>query len=193
MERLNMRKWMTANTVEVLGVFVFLLGNGFYFFFAKRSIDNFSFYWDVSTFTMLAGGVFILLGLIGLYCRIFSLLDSSCGDVKGRRSVGVMLVLLIIPFVIPVIFHYPYIPINENIIVKEFGCGCPNIDGSAKYFDANVYNLIVWLVVLFVSGIFWFNGICRINNYWVRFWVTIVGTAILPLLPARFYILWVWM
>jgi hypothetical protein len=34
-------------------------------------------------------------------------------------------VLLIVPFLVPLLLHCVYQPVNEAWTVKRFGCGCP--------------------------------------------------------------------
>jgi hypothetical protein len=63
--------------------------------------------------------------------------------------------LLILPFVVPFVFHALYQPINAAWTVERFGCGCPNIRGEFRAFNANHFNLILWCGVAMVCGLSW--------------------------------------
>jgi hypothetical protein len=64
--------------------------------------------------------------------------------------------LLILPFVVPLLFHRLYQPVNEAWTVKRFGCGCPPVtDVDAFRFNANHFNMIIWLVIMFACGASW--------------------------------------
>ncbi|MFT3788750.1 MAG: hypothetical protein QM770_21705 [Tepidisphaeraceae bacterium] len=63
--------------------------------------------------------------------------------------------LLIVPFIAPFLFHALYESINRNWTVEQFGCGCPNIRGEFRRFNANDFNLIVWSVVWCICGTLW--------------------------------------
>lgn len=65
-------------------------------------------------------------------------------------------VMLIVPFVLPLIFHRLYQPLNESWTVKRFGCGCPPLrDTGGFHFNANDFNLIIWLVIAVICGMSW--------------------------------------
>ncbi len=66
-------------------------------------------------------------------------------------------VLLILPFVVPFVFHALYQPINAAWTVKRFGCGCPPVTANPDdwFFNANYFNLILWCGVAAACGISW--------------------------------------
>jgi hypothetical protein len=64
--------------------------------------------------------------------------------------------LLIIPFIVPFVFHAFYQPINEAWTVERFGCGCPPIRNAGAFrFNANYFNLVLWCGVALVCGLSW--------------------------------------
>ena len=64
--------------------------------------------------------------------------------------------LLILPFIIPFVFHTVYQPINATWTVQRFGCGCPPLrDPDALRFNANHFNLILWCAVATACGLSW--------------------------------------
>jgi hypothetical protein len=74
-------------------------------------------------------------------------------------------VCLALPFVSPFVVHALYQPINERWTVKQFGCGCPPLDGSWR-FNANHFNTILWAGVALSATVAW-------------------GIALRPEFPAR--------
>ena len=77
----------------------------------------------------------------------------------GRRA------LLVLPFVSPFLVHHLYQPINARWTLKQFGCGCPPLDGRWR-FNANDFNLILWIGVALAAVVAW-------------------GLALRPEFPAR--------
>lgn len=103
--------------------------------------------------------------------------------------------LLPIPFLVPVAFHFAYQPINESWTVKRFGCGCPALDGSFR-FNANDVNSLLWLGILAVCIVGWVSIVSRLFVHDLDKWrvqVMIIGILGLVLLSARMWALEGWL
>jgi hypothetical protein len=57
---------------------------------------------------------------------------------------------VIVPIAIPIVFDFFYENINSNWTVVTFGCGCPDLAGNYRAFNANHFNMVLWSVVLSV-------------------------------------------
>ena len=134
---------------ECVGAIIFVLGAIFYFSYAakiaptnekisKEIAEKIFFYWNVSAVIMLIGGLFVLLGLVSLGIKIvIEILKHEKENTALGFSIVKITVMSVVPFVIPMIFYYIYQPVNENVIVKHFGCGCPRlVDGRYNYFGS---------------------------------------------------------
>jgi hypothetical protein len=75
---------------------------------------------------------------------------DTAKDISMRRA------LLLIPLVIPIVFHRLYEPINRRWTVEVFGCGCPPMAGG-RHFNANDFNLIVWIAIALGCGVMWWR------------------------------------
>jgi hypothetical protein len=67
------------------------------------------------------------------------------------------LLALIPPFIVPFFFHWLYQPVNASWTVKQFGCGCPPVVAprSGWQFNANHFNLIIWLLLFAACALSW--------------------------------------
>lgn len=67
--------------------------------------------------------------------------------------------LLLLPFVVPFLFHAAYQPVNVAWTVRRFGCGCPPVTAPgaspAWHFNANDFNLLLWCGVAGACGLSW--------------------------------------
>jgi len=64
--------------------------------------------------------------------------------------------LIVLPFTVPFVLHRIYQPINEKWTVKRFGCGCPRVnDTRAWHFNANDFNMIIWIAVMLACTVSW--------------------------------------
>ena len=64
--------------------------------------------------------------------------------------------MLILPFLVPLVFHRLYQPVNEAWTVKRFGCGCPPVqDTGGFHFNANYFNMILWFGIMVACGASW--------------------------------------
>ena len=66
--------------------------------------------------------------------------------------------LVIFPLIFPFAFHALYQPINAAWTVTRFGCGCPPVrDTGAFHFNANHFNMILWLAVSVACALTWWR------------------------------------
>jgi len=64
--------------------------------------------------------------------------------------------LLILPFLVPFVFHRLYQPVNEAWTVKRFGCGCPIVGHEHEFhFNANYFNMVIWCGIVLACGASW--------------------------------------
>ncbi len=94
--------------------------------------------------------------------------------------------LLPISLVAPFVFHAAYQPINESWTVERFGCGCPPLDLSSR-FDANDFNLILWIAVFVICGSMLIWSCLKTKSAW-RYRLI---AMLLPILGLSCAILWV--
>ncbi len=68
--------------------------------------------------------------------------------------------ILISPFLSYAVLIIPYNILNQLVIVKLLGCGCPQIDENGNvienYFNANDFTKIFWLFIAIASTIYAF-------------------------------------
>jgi len=83
-----------------------------------------------------------------------------------KPSVFAML-SLVLPFLLPILFYTVFQPINEHWTVRQFGCGCPSLDGSRHFICRSAP---VWLlglcVIALISGIIQFLADCNQLYTW---------------------------
>ena len=67
---------------------------------------------------------------------------------------------LILPFVVPFVFHWLYQPVNRSWTVKRFGCGCPPMMAppGSWGFNANYFNFYIWVALLAACAISWWSA-----------------------------------
>ena len=58
---------------------------------------------------------------------------------------------IVVPVVVPLVFDYFYKTINREWTVVTFGCGCPDLTGDYRAFNANHFNLIVWFLIFLIG------------------------------------------
>jgi hypothetical protein len=202
-----MKKWAIPIGLEAAGTAVFLSGLLYYIFFVmlpeprpeitKELLEKYLFQKEISTKVMTAGGIFLFIGLITMLAIILTALitkkelsgpvfKSLHTKLNSRVFIFVKYLMLIVPFCVPVLFNFFYQPINRNITVKHFGCGCPNIDGSYG-FDSNDFNMILWMPVLFTSILLWTFLAKQFFKKKTKVWAILGGIYILTLMSLRFY------
>src|SRR5262249_48611703 len=85
---------------------------------------------------------------------------------------------IIVPIVIPLLFDFFYDKINQNWTVVTFGCGCPDLDDNYRAFNANHFNLLIWLGVYFVCGSTTIYSASRIDGSQFGRLILVIGIAI---------------
>ncbi len=152
---------------------------------------------------MTTGGIFLFIGLITMLVIILTTLItkkelgglvfvSLQKKLNPRVFLFVKYLMLIVPFCVPVLFNFFYQPINKNITVKHFGCGCPNLDGSYG-FDSNDFNMILWMPVLFISILLWTLLAKQVFKNKTKVWAILGGIYVLTLMSLRFYGRSIWL
>jgi hypothetical protein len=70
---------------------------------------------------------------------------TPAGEGVGRS------ILLAAPFLAPLVLGLIYAPINASWTIEQFGCGCPVLgpNGVVDTFNANEFNLILWICIFF--------------------------------------------
>ncbi len=101
------------------------------------------------------------------------------------RNLAVALAL-VLPYASPVALYFVYQPINEEWTVKQFGCGCPRLDGT-PHFNANDFNLILVGLVDLFSVPWWLIFTKRIVS--TKRWplVAFVGTFVILMISLRVF------
>jgi hypothetical protein len=118
---------------------------------------------------------------------IVTLIRTRKWRLRDLRYLG-----LATPYFVPAMFDRLYQPINESITVRQFGCGCPPLDGSSG-FNANDFNVILWLVLFAVCTRLW---VCRLERTFpqcdpfARGLVGGAGISLLLLFAAHFLLAW---
>ena len=96
------------------------------------------------------GGLYSTLAFYGITVIIAAVI-AGC-----KRNFIKNIAVLIAPLWTFPILRGPYRWINQQYIVKWFGCGCPVVDelGHEVHFNANQFTGLFWLVVCFgVAGV----------------------------------------
>jgi hypothetical protein len=202
-----MKKWAIPIGFETAGTVVFFSGLLYYIFFVmlpephpeitKELLEKYYFQKEISEKIMITGGIFLFIGLITMLVIILVALitKKELGglifvSLEGKLNSYVLILIkylmLVVPFFIPVLFNFFYQPINKNITVKHFGCGCPSLDGSYG-FDSNDFNYILWMPVLFISILLWTFLAKQVFKNKTKVWVILGGIYILTFLSLRFY------
>ncbi len=91
---------------------------------------------------------------------------------QRKNRIGTIAALLT-PLLLFVILFLPYKLLNGEVIVKVFGCGCPQIDenGEIVYaaFNANDFTALFWIFVsVCVTVISAFLSVGKISKKWLR-------------------------
>jgi hypothetical protein len=211
------KKWGMSIYLEFSGIIFLALGITYYILFAQPSkapqestkelIDTFSFHWNVVVIIIIASGILVFLGLVSLFFRLIATsisiekkettpLVKIANSQKHYLRFILKCFLFILPFLLPFTFYSFYKPINENITVHHFGCGCPGLFSDAGYlidFNSNQFNAILWGIILFVSTFLWSNLTTQIKGKTSRDSTTFIGVFILLFLCLRFFALSSWM
>jgi cation transporter-like permease len=205
--------WKTSICFEAGGLAVFFIGLLYHMFLGTipfsdpdltaELIQRYSFHQEVGAKVMVLGGIFIVIGLITMLVTIVRAiikkkeivilpLPTLLGKLDSTYGMLLMYFLLVIPFTIPFAFYSVYKSINSNIIVKHFGCGCPNLDGSYG-FNANNFNAIVWAFIVYIIIFLWTTLVTQIFKSRANLWLVPTGIIILIFLGVRFYARSMWM
>jgi hypothetical protein len=67
--------------------------------------------------------------------------------VAALQLVKWSILALAAPLAMPFAFGLLYDRVNREWTVQTFGCGCPDLQGNYRSFNANHFNMIVWSVV----------------------------------------------
>ena len=107
--------------------------------------------------------------------------------------------MLLAPLLLFAILFIPYGWLNSAVIVKVFGCGCPQINevGEMIYpkFNANDFTLLFWLVVsVCITVISVFLSIKKIpsNKKWLRIIYVVSMFAVSVIISYGLYQLTMW-
>lgn len=203
----NMKHWGIPIFFESVGVVIFSAGLLYYIFLVRiprtgekltrEFVERLLFRWGVSARIMTTGGVLILIGFISLLVVITATLVLKkefkgfplSALSRGRNSIigkFKRYLLLTVPFVILILFHFVNHPINKKITVVHFGCGCPKLDGSYD-FDANCFNAVLWTVVLFASVFLWTYFSKDVFKNATRLFLILTGIWMLMCLAMKLY------
>jgi hypothetical protein len=99
---------------------------------------------------------------------------------------------MVLPFVLPVACYFLYQPINESWTVRQFGCGCPSLDGT-RHFNANDFNAILWFLIAACCGIWWARLVKAVFPEKVRPRACALGGFAILLLAAKLWAKTVWL
>lgn len=216
LKQLIQKRFITV-CFEFVGMFLLASGIAYYILFVQlpeprqkfteEVLEKIHFHWNVSAIIIITSGILVALGLVILLLSLVTVLISTekkeitpLSKSPDLRKYCLRFILtralFILPFLIPITFNFLYQPINENITVKHFGCGCPKIVSDVSYFidfNANHLNIILWGIVLFISIFLWTNLTTQIERKMVRNWMTFLGIFVLLVLCCRFLALSTWM
>ncbi len=102
---------------------------------------------------------------------------------KTIKTIAILLAPLLLFFVL----FFPYIWLNNNVLVDWLGCGCPKMDESGNLlpnqFNANDFTRLFWLFIALCTtalSAFLSKSIPR-KRWWLRI-VYIVGMLAVSLL-----------
>jgi len=197
-----MKKKTFPVITECVGAIIFALGVIFYFSYAakitpvgvklsKELVEKSIYYWNVSAVIMLVAGLFVLLGLLSLMVSVFLEIYENKKEIAVPHYSPVKIIMILVTcFTIPIIFDFLYQPVNENIIVKEFGCGCPKLIDRSISFNANTFSGILWCMVAFVSFLILSKVLIQIKNKQIRYSASLITTSCLFYLVMRFIDWW---
>jgi len=119
--------------------------------------------------------------------------DTAGSATHGKMKPSVFaMVSLVLPFLLPILFYTVYQPINEHWTVRQFGCGCPSLDGT-RHFNSNDFNTILWLPIALGCGV-WFARLTRvISRPEIRMMARFVGGFGMLYLIMRLWARTMWM
>jgi hypothetical protein len=208
-----MKRWTTSMCFEAGGLAVFLIGLLYHLFLGTipmpdpdltpELIQKYLFHQEAGAKVMVLGGIFIVIGLITMLLTIIIALikkkeivalplSASLGKLDSTYGILIKYFLLVIPFTIPFAFYSFYKPINSNVIVEHFGCGCPNL-ASSYDFNANNFNAIVWALIVYIIIFLWNTLVSQIFKGRVKSWLVPIGICVLIFLGVKFYARSMWM
>jgi hypothetical protein len=98
---------------------------------------------------------------------------------------------LVLPYFIPIVFYLVYQPINEGWTVKQFGCGCPTLDGK-YHFNANDFNLVIVAVIALFCVPWWLVSASQMTPKKIRIPVCFFGTLIILFISLEVWGKMVW-
>ena len=170
---------------------------------AKETIELRMLLWDV--FAVIMNGS-VILTAIGMLLFLSTVLYEAAlewgkkgGDihdrVKTRGRWGVRFIkygLLAVILCSPIIIAMLYRPLNEHVLVEEFGCGCPKF-GVHIDFNANGVSGIVWMYILFILVWCWNVLAASMFRGKVKSVVVCIGMFVLMLMCARCLAFSFWM
>ena len=90
------------------------------------------------------------------------------------------------------LLYVPYRILNEQVIVKWLGCGCPRLDENGNMitnrFNANSFTLLFWgLIALAVVIVSVFNSAKIQKWYFKAIYITLISMASIVLALLFFY------
>ena len=107
--------------------------------------------------------------------------------------------MLLAPLLLFAILFIPYGWLNSAVIVKVFGCGCPQINEAGEMiypkFNANDFTLLFWLVVsVCITVISVFLSIKKIpsDKKWLRIIYVVSMFVISVIISYGLYQLTMW-
>lgn len=82
------------------------------------------------------------------------------------------IIKLVSPLFLFFLLFVPYSVINNEFIVKWFGCGCPKLDEAGNMlpnqFNANDFTALFWLFVALCATVIAFFLSKKLNKLWAR-------------------------
>ena len=115
--------------------------------------------------------------------------SATHGTTKPRVN---WMVSLVLPFLLPILFYVAYQPFNECWTVRQFGCGCPSLDGT-RHFNSNDFNTILWLPIALGCEV-WFVRLTKvISEPEIRMTVRFIGGFGMLYLILRLWARTMWM
>lgn len=110
--------------------------------------------------------------------------SAGTGAANRRKLTLLTAALLALPFLLPIASYYTYQPINEAWTVRQFGCGCPPLDGSWR-FNANHFNAILFAIVGGLSIWCWTFATGRAFSRQVRANLYFIGVVVVVLVTLK--------
>ena len=99
-------------------------------------------------------------------------------------------IIFLTPLLSFLVLFIPYSWVNQQFLVKWFGCGCPKIDKFGNmisdYFNANDVTKLFWSVIALCSTVaaFFLSKKISKEKWWLRV-LYVVGIFVVSLFVAR--------